>query len=91
MDFTGTIKKIGELENGKNDFKKSQVILVTDEQYPQPMAIDFLQEKSDLPEVYQEGDKIKISVNHRGREWTSPTGDIKYFNSIVGWKIEKLS
>ena len=91
MDFTGTIKKIGELENGKNDFKKRQVILVTDEQYPQPMAIDFLQEKSDLPEVYQEGDKVKISVNHRGREWTSPDGDVKYFNSIVGWKIEKLS
>ncbi len=91
MDFTGTIKKIGALETAANDFKKRQLVLLTDEQYPQPIAIDFIQEKSDLPEVYKEGEKIKVSVNHRGREWTSPTGEVKYFNSIVGWKIERLT
>lgn len=90
MDFTGTIKKIGDLESGKNDFKKRQLILLTEEQYPQPIAIDFLQDKSDLPEYHKEGDKVKISVNHRGREWTSPQNEVKYFNSIVGWRIEKL-
>ena len=26
----------------------------------------------------------------RGREWESPQGEIKYFNSIQGWRIEKL-
>ena len=90
MDFTGTIKLIGKLETGKNDFQKRQLVLLTEEQYPQPIAIDFLQDKSDLPEVCKEGDKVKISVNHRGREWTSPTGEVKYFNSIIGLKIEKL-
>ena len=28
------------------------------------------------------------SPNLRGREWTSPQGETKYFNSIQGWKIE---
>lgn len=31
MDFTGKIKKIGELETGKNDFQKRQLVLLTEE------------------------------------------------------------
>ena len=27
----------------------------------------------------------------RGREWKNPKGEIKYFNSIQGWRIEKLN
>jgi hypothetical protein len=27
----------------------------------------------------------------RGREWVSPQGGKKYFNSIQGWRIEKLA
>ena len=35
------------------------------------------------------GENVKISINLRGREWESPQGDVKYFNSIHGWRIEK--
>ena len=31
-----------------------------------------------------------MSINIRGREWVSPQGETKYFNSIQGWRIEKL-
>ena len=33
----------------------------------------------------------KIGINIRGREWTNPQGEVKYFNSITGWRIEKVS
>jgi hypothetical protein len=33
---------------------------------------------------------VKISINIRGREWTNPQGEVKYFNSIQGWRIESL-
>lgn len=90
MELQGTIKKIGDVETFASGFQKRELVLLTEEQYPQPISIEFLQEKSDLPEVYKVDDKIKVSINIRGREWTSPTGDVKYFNSITGWKIEKL-
>lgn len=90
MELTGTVKKVGELETFASGFQKREMVVLTEEQYPQPISIEFLQEKSDLPEVYKEGEKIKVSINLRGREWTSPDGDVKYFNSITGWKIEKL-
>ena len=31
---------------------------------------------------------VEVSFNLRGREWTSPTGDVKYFNTLEAWRIE---
>lgn len=90
MELTGTIKKIGQLETFNSGFQKLEMVIMTEEQYPQPISIEFLQDKSDLPSFYKEGAKVKVGINIRGREWTSPQGDVKYFNSIVGWRIEKL-
>jgi translation initiation factor IF-3 len=33
---------------------------------------------------------VKVFINLRGREWTSPEGVVKYFNSIQGWKVDVL-
>lgn len=90
MELTGTIKKIGEEQNFASGFKKRDLVLLTEEQYPQPILIEFPSEKADLLNNCEAGAKVKVSINIRGREWTSPTGEVKYFNSITGWKIEKL-
>ena len=34
------------------------------------------------------GQIVKIHFNLQGREWTNPQGEVKYFNTVVGWKIE---
>ncbi|HEY1040372.1 MAG TPA: DUF3127 domain-containing protein, partial [Bacteroidia bacterium] len=31
----------------------------------------------------------KVSFNLRGREWNSPQGETKYFNTIDAWRLEK--
>lgn len=89
MQLTGTIKKIGTVETFPSGFQKRELVILTDEQYPQPIAIDFLQANIDLPEAHNEGATVTVHINLRGREWTSPTGEVKYFNSIIGWRIEK--
>jgi len=53
--------------------------------------VEFIQDKCDLLNPFQAGQSVKIDINLRGREWESPQGEIKYFNSIQGWRIEKLS
>lgn len=50
--------------------------------------VEFVQDKTDLLNNYQVGQPVKVSINLRGREWTSPQGETKYFNSIQGWRIE---
>ena len=52
--------------------------------------IEFVQDKTELLNNFAVGQNVKISINLRGREWTNPQGEVKYFNSIQGWRIENL-
>lgn len=91
MEVQGTIKLIDETKTyGKNGFRKREMVLTTDEQYPQHLMIEFVQDKTDLLNSYQVGQQVRISINLRGREWVNPQGETKYFNSIQGWRIEAL-
>lgn len=90
MELQGIIKKLGDVQTFASGFQKREMVIVTEEQYPQPISIEFLKEKGDLLNAYKEGDKVKVSINIGGREWTSPQGEVKYFNSITGWRIEKV-
>ena len=56
----------------------------------QHILIEFAQDKTDLLNNYAVGEQVKVSINLRGREWVNPQGETKFFNSIQGWRIEKL-
>ena len=91
MELQGTVKKIGETQTFASGFQKRELVLLTDEQYPQPIQIDFLSDKIDLLNNVSEGESVKVGINIRGKEWTNPQGEVKYFNSISGWRLEKVS
>lgn len=89
MEVQGKIKMIGETATfGNNGFRKREVVVTTEEQYPQHIMIEFVQDKTDLLNSYQVGQNVKVSINLRGREWVNPQGETKYFNSVQGWRIE---
>jgi hypothetical protein len=91
MEVQGKIKMVGETQTfGSNGFRKREVVITTEEQYPQHIMVEFVQDKCDLLNSYQVGQNVKISINLRGREWVNPQGETKYFNSIQGWRIENL-
>jgi len=91
MEVEGVIKLIGQEQSfGTNGFKKRDCVVTTDDQYPQMINVEFQQDKTSLLDSYQIGEKVKININLRGREWINPQGEAKYFNSIVGWRIERL-
>ena len=89
MELEGKIKLIGETQTfGSNGFRKREVVVTTEEQYPQSIMVEFVQDKTDLLNNFSVGQNVKISINLRGREWANPQGEVKYFNSIQGWRIE---
>ena len=91
MEVQGKIKVISDTQTfGNNGFRKREVVLTTEEQYPQHILIEFVQDKTDLLNNYKVGQTVKISINLRGREWVNPQGETKYFNSIQGWRIENM-
>lgn len=91
MEVSGKIKVLGAEQQVTASFKKRELVVVTEEQYPQFISINFVQDKTDLLNNYKEGDQVKVSINLRGREWVNPQGETKYFNDIQGWRIEKLA
>ena len=91
MELQGKIKMIGNTQAITDSLKKREIVITTNEQYPQHIMTEFVQDKVDLLNNYEVGQDVKISINIRGREWKNPQGEIKYFNSIQGWRIEKLN
>jgi hypothetical protein len=91
MEVQGRIKVIGETQTfGANGFRKRELVVTTEEQYPQHIMVEFVQDKTDLLNTFQAGQQVKVNINLRGREWVNPQGETKYFNSIQGWRIEAL-
>lgn len=89
MEVQGKVKLVGETQTfGSNGFRKRDLVVTTDEQYPQHILVEFVQDKCDLLNNYQVGQDVKVNINLRGREWVNPQGETKYFNSIQGWRIE---
>ena len=89
MEIQGQIKVIFATETvGQNGFQKRDLVITTDGQYPQDIIIQFAQGNCTVLDRFQVGQMVKIHFNLQGREWTSPQGEVKYFNTVVGWKIE---
>jgi hypothetical protein len=90
MEIEGRIKMIDETKAfGANGFRKREMVVTTQEQYPQHIMIEFTQDKCDLLDTHNVGDNVTVGINLRGKEWVNPQGETKYFNSITGWRIEK--
>ncbi|KLT71659.1 MULTISPECIES: DUF3127 domain-containing protein [Flavobacterium] len=90
MEVTGKVKVVNPEQQVSASFKKRELVVTTDEQYPQHILIEFTQDKCDLLSSYKQGEAVKVSINLRGREWVNPQGEAKYFNSIQGWRIERV-
>ncbi|WP_428223963.1 DUF3127 domain-containing protein [Flavobacterium sp.] len=90
MEVTGRIKVINPTQEVSASFKKRELVVTTDEQYPQHIMVEFTQAKVDDLNHFQVGEMVKVSINLRGREWINPQGEAKYFNTIQGWRIERM-
>ena len=90
MKVTGKIHNVGALRVVSEKFKSKDVVLLTEDKFPQYITIQFTQDKTDLITQNNVGEQVEVSINLRGRKWESPQGEIKYFNTIEGWKINAV-
>ena len=91
MEVIGKVKLIGDVQTfGTGGFRKRELVVTTDEQYPQMIMIEFVQDNVDILDKHKVNDEVKVHINLRGREWINPEGVAKYFNAIQGWRVEKL-
>lgn len=89
MNITGTIIKIGATkEVGQKKFKTRELVVKTDEQYPQEIPVVFVQDKTEILNNFSEGQEVTVDINLRGRSYEK-NGDKRWFSEINGWRISK--
>ena len=88
--LTGKIKVLGDVEQKSDTFKVRKFVVTVDasSQYPQHVELQAANDKCDLLNTFAVGSDVTVAFNLRGREWTSPQGDVKYFNTLDAWRIE---
>jgi len=89
--ITGTIKVLNPTVQVSEKFSKREFVLTENtSQYPQDILFQAVQDRCALLDTMGVGEQVEVSFNLRGREWTSPQGEVKYFNSLDAWRIDKV-
>ena len=90
MNIKGKLIEIFDTVQITETFKKREFIIQDNKnpEYPEYIKVELIQDKVDLLNSLSVGDEINVLINIKGRKWEDKEGNIKYFNSIQGWKIE---
>ena len=93
MNIKGKILEIKETVQVKETFRKREFILeyADNPQYPEFVKFELIQDKCELVDNVAVGQEVDVHFNLRGRKWTDPQGEVKYFNSLQAWRIDPVS
>ena len=86
--LTGKLIVKNDMQVVSEKFSKREFVIETQDTYPQSILFQLTQDKCTLLDNVKVGDTLTISFNLRGRGWTNPQGETKYFNTIEAWRIE---
>ena len=89
MQITGKLHAIFETKQITERFQKREFVVETTDNpsYPQMIVFQLTGDKCENIDPHKLGDNITVEFNIRGREWKSPNGEIKYFNSLDAWTV----
>jgi hypothetical protein len=92
FEAEGKLYKKMDTQQVTDTFKKREfVVEMVDGAYTQLVKFQLVQNNCEKLEGFNEGDDLKVTFNLRGREWTSPQNEVKYFSTLDAWKIDPQS
>ena len=86
LEVEGVLHKKFETESKTDTFQAREFVIQTEGQYPQYVKFQLVQDRCGAVDPFDEGEKIKVYFDLRGREWNG-----KYFTNLNAWKLEKVS
>ena len=89
--FKGEVVFITPTTSVSDKFKKREITLKSQDEYPQYVTFQLTQDKCDLANNLNTGEVVDVQYNLRGRRWEAQDGTIKYFNSIEAWTMSLSS
>ena len=90
MQLSGKLHAIFEVKQITERFQKRDFVVETIDNptYPQLVILQLTGERCAVMDSFSLGQMVNVEFSVRGREWKSPSGEIKYFNSLDAWTIE---
>ena len=90
IEITGKLHTIFETKQVSERFTKREFVveIADNPKYPQVVLFQLTGDRCAQLDGINVGDDVRIEFSLRGREWRSPSGDLKYFNSLDVWKID---
>jgi len=86
-EFKGEVVFVTPTKSVSDKFKKRDITLKSEGEYPQYVTFELTQDKCDLANNLKAGDVVELKYNLRGRKWEAQDGTIKYFNTIEAWTM----
>ena len=92
MQTTGRIHAVFDAKQVTERFRKREFVLELDDnpRYPQSVLFQLTGDRCEGLDGFSVGDAVRVEFSLRGREWKSPQGEMKYFNSLDVWTLEKM-
>jgi hypothetical protein len=90
IEVSGKLHTIHDTKQVSERFSKREFIveLADNPKYPQLVLFQLTGDRCVQLDEHKVGDEVRIEFSLRGREWRSPQGELKYFNSLDVWKLE---
>ena len=91
METSGRIHALFETKQVTERFRKREFVveLADNPRYPQFVLFQLTGDRCENLDAFEVGDEVKVEFSLRGREWTSPKGETRYFNSLDVWTLER--
>ena len=92
MDTSGRIHALFDTQQVTERFRKREFVveLADNPRYPQYVLFQLTGDRCESLDGYEVGEEVKVEFSLRGREWTSPKGEVRYFNSLETWSVDRV-
>lgn len=92
MQVQGKIHATFDAEQVTQRFRKREFVLELDgdSRYPQYVMFQLTGDRCEMLDGFKKGEDVRVEFSLRGREWTSPKGDVRYFNSLETWSLDRV-
>jgi len=92
METTGKLHALFDTQQKTERFRVREFVLelADNPRYPQYVMFQLTGDRCDQLDSLSVGDQVRVEFSLRGREWQSPRGETRYFNSLDVWTIDPL-
>jgi hypothetical protein len=93
FETTGRLHALTQTKQVTERFRKREFVveLSDNPRFPQYVQFELTGDRCDQLDGYEIGDGVRVEFSLRGREWKSPKGETKYFNSLDVWTLSRVS